>query len=185
MGVFGDFYVQDSDGHFNESVVDVSLNGLSPQSSPIRHLRVSVQISPSARSDASEGGKGSTTGLGSTLRRFARQLHWLDGELAHNLHRRKEIQPTFYALRWITCLFAMEFRIPDLVRIWDSLFALLAGKDSASHGSLGDKADGSASQARDFVLDVCCAMVLMKRGELLSGSVSAVLALRTTHPLAR
>lgn len=64
----------------------------------------------------------------------------------------------------------MDFRIPDLVRIWDSIFAMFA--DSTRQAA---KAVSAAdSEARAFLLDLCVAMVLVKRGELLSSSVSQV-----------
>ena len=147
MSEIGDFYVQDSDGSMQNQ----------------DHLSVDTN-----------GNAGSRTGLGATLRRYARQLHWLDGELAYTLHRKMEVQPTFYALRWVTCLLAMEFSIPDLVRIWDTFFALMAGSSSSTSPSKLRSGSRSTadSQARDFILDVCCAMVLHKRQEIMSGNVS-------------
>lgn len=35
-------------------------------------------------------------GLGAALRQFAKELHWIDSELAYNLHTQKEIQPYAY-----------------------------------------------------------------------------------------
>lgn len=161
MAEIGDFYVQDSDGSMQEQVQPAAQSGCS--------LSIST----------SSGALGSRTGLGATLRRYARQLHWLDAELAWALHRKMEIQPTFYALRWVTCLLAMEFSIPDLVRVWDTFFALLTGSAGASSPSKlrppGARSTAD-SEARDFILDVCCAMVLHKRQELLSGNVCRDLA---------
>lgn len=62
----------------------------------------------------------------------------------------------------------MDFRIPDLVRVWDSLFAMFA--DSTVQAAKAVSA--SESEARGFLLDLCVAMVLVKRHELLSSSVS-------------
>lgn len=136
MSEFGDFYLQDSDGPM-QSAPDLSVN-------------------TSAES---------STGLGPTLRRFAKQLHWLDSELAYELHTVRQVQPTFYALRWMTTLLAMEFPLPDLVRVWDTIFALLQDctpeSFSRSHQTEED------AQARGFLLDFCCAMVVYKRSQLL------------------
>ena len=65
MGEIGDFYVQDSDGSLLEHSESISFD---PE-------------------------RGSRTGLGATLKRFARQLYWLDAELAYELHKKKEVQP--------------------------------------------------------------------------------------------
>jgi Rab-GTPase-TBC domain len=55
------------------------------------------------------------------------------------------IDPRFYAFRWITLLLSQEFELPDVLRLWDSLF--------------GDPDRWS------FLLYMCCAMVCnMKPG---------------------
>lgn len=71
----------------------------------------------------------------------------------------------------------MEFRIPDLIRIWDSLFALMADNRGA-HQTRKSRTQETDAQVRDFLVDVCCAMVLMKRGELLSSEVSRPISSR-------
>ena len=50
------------------------------------------------------------------------------------------IKPQFFAFRWLTLLLSQEFLLPDVIRIWDSLFA-----------------DGNRF---DFLLLVCCAMLM-------------------------
>lgn len=64
MGEIGDFYVQDSDGTFGELAASNELSGMA-----------------------------GIAGLGAALRQFAKELHWIDAELAYNLHTEKEIQP--------------------------------------------------------------------------------------------
>lgn len=34
-----------------------------------------------------------------------------------------EVLPQYYAFRWLTTLMAREFVLPDVQRLWDSLFA--------------------------------------------------------------
>ena len=60
--------------------------------------------------------------------------------------------------------------MPDLVRVWDSLFAMFA--DSTKHAAKAVSA--AESEARGFLLDLCVAMVLVKRHELLTSSVSTL-----------
>ena len=79
---------------------------------------------------------------------------------------------TFYALRWVTCLFALEFALPDLVQIWDTFFALLSDSNGSNGTARTPTLDNSESQARSFLLDVCCSMILFKRYELLTANVS-------------
>lgn len=52
----------------------------------------------------------------------------------------QNIKPQFFAFRWLTLLLSQEFLLPDVIRIWDSLFA-----------------DDSRF---DFLLLVCCAMLM-------------------------
>lgn len=47
-------------------------------------------FSESHNADATTVG---VAGLGAALRQFAKELHWIDSELAYNLHTEKEIQP--------------------------------------------------------------------------------------------
>ena len=59
-----------------------------------------------------------------------------------------QVNPQFYAFRWITLLLTQEFSFPDAVRLWDALFA-----DPAGRG--------------DCLLRVCVAMLLNVRPQLL------------------
>ncbi len=61
-----------------------------------------------------------------------------------------QIDPQFFAFRWITLLLTQEFPFPDSVRIWDTLF-------SDPQGRL------------DCLLRVCLAMLQHVRAQLLSG----------------
>jgi hypothetical protein len=74
MGEIGDFYVQDSDGSFGG------------EEHPADPMSLGV------------------AGLGAAIRQFAKELHWIDAELAYNLHTQKEIQPWVHAtvsFRWL------------------------------------------------------------------------------------
>ncbi|EDV28176.1 uncharacterized protein TRIADDRAFT_53506 [Trichoplax adhaerens] len=52
----------------------------------------------------------------------------------------KGIRPEFYCFRWFTLLLSQEFPLPDVIRIWDSLFA--------------------EENRFEFLLCVCCAMLM-------------------------
>jgi hypothetical protein len=49
-------------------------------------------------------------------------LRQCDPELCEHLDR-NGVDPRFYAFRWLTLLLSQEFPLPDVLRIWDSLFA--------------------------------------------------------------
>jgi len=73
-----------------------------------------------------------------------------------------ELDPTFYALRWITTLLTREFDLPSTIRLWDSLFA-------TPHRS-------------DFLCCLSCAMILHQREVLLAGSFESNLHLLQCYP---
>ena len=54
--------------------------------------------------------------------------------------KEQELYPQYYSFRWLTLLLSQEFPLPDVLRIWDSVFA--------------------DDQRYDFLIKVCCAMIL-------------------------
>lgn len=40
--------------------------------------------------------------------------------------KKKMIHPAYFLFRWISVLFTMEFTLPDLIRLWDSVLSDLA-----------------------------------------------------------
>ena len=59
-----------------------------------------------------------------------------------------QVNPQFYAFRWITLLLTQEFSFPDSMRLWDTLLSDKAGRT-------------------DCLLRLCCAMLLHVREELM------------------
>ena len=49
-------------------------------------------------------------------------LKTVDWDLYLALHK-QQIHPQFYAFRWLSLLFAQEFSLPDIERLWDTLFS--------------------------------------------------------------
>lgn len=62
-----------------------------------------------------------------------------------------QVDPQFFAFRWITLLLTQEFSFPDAVRIWDTLLADPGGR-------------------LDCLLRVCLALLLHVRQQLLEGA---------------
>lgn len=73
-----------------------------------------------------------------------------------------ELKPQYYSFRWITLLLSQEFPLPDVLRIWDSLF--------------------SDQHRFDFLIYVCCAMIVILRNQLLDGDFPSNLKLLQNFP---
>uniref|UniRef100_A0A671TCD6 TBC1 domain family member 13 n=1 Tax=Sinocyclocheilus anshuiensis TaxID=1608454 RepID=A0A671TCD6_9TELE len=61
----------------------------------------------------------------------------------------QNIKPQYFTFRWLTLLLSQEFLLPDVIRIWDSLF--------------------SDQERFEFLIPVCCAMLTLIRDQLLAG----------------
>ncbi|XP_076263365.1 TBC1 domain family member 13 isoform X2 [Rhynchophorus ferrugineus] len=73
-----------------------------------------------------------------------------------------DLKPQYYSFRWITLLLSQEFPLPDVLRIWDSLF--------------------SDENRFEFLIYVCCAMIVILRKQLLEGDFSANIKLLQNFP---
>lgn len=73
-----------------------------------------------------------------------------------------DLKPQFYSFRWITLLLSQEYPLPDVLRIWDSLF--------------------SDENRFDFLIDVCCAMIIILQNQLLKGDFPSNLKLLQNFP---
>ncbi|XP_053624634.1 TBC1 domain family member 13 isoform X2 [Plodia interpunctella] len=72
------------------------------------------------------------------------------------------LRPQYYSFRWLTLLLSQEFSLPDVERIWDSLFA--------------------DSDRFNFLIYICCAMILLVRDNLLSGDFASNVKLLQNFP---
>jgi len=84
-----------------------------------------------------------------------------DSQLWYCMHE-KNVDPAFYSFRWITCLLSQDFELPDILRCWDSLFA--------------------DPRRFEFLLYVCCAMIVIVRDELFMGNFAENLKLLQNYP---
>jgi len=75
---------------------------------------------------------------------------------------KKNLNPQFYSFRWLTLLLSQEFELPDVLRLWDTLF--------------------SDSKRFDFLIYVCCAMLVNVRDKLLNGDFADNLKLLQNYP---
>ncbi|XP_008208750.1 TBC1 domain family member 13 [Nasonia vitripennis] len=74
----------------------------------------------------------------------------------------QELCPQYYSFRWLTLLLSQEFPLPDVMRIWDSLF--------------------SDENRFDFLIHICCAMILLCKDQILSGDFAANVKLLQNFP---
>lgn len=72
------------------------------------------------------------------------------------------MDPSFYAIRWLTTLLSREFLLPDTIRLWDSMFA--------------------STHKENFLRYVCGSMVMKVRDDLIKGDFSRCLRLLQSYP---
>jgi len=102
----------------------------------------------------------SEVGIKGSLTQMMLILKHLDPHLWADL-RQKQINPQFYGLRWLSLLLSQEFDLPDLVRLWDSLFA--------------------AEEPTAFLLQFCVIMLMHVRVELMEGDFGENIKLLQVH----
>jgi len=104
---------------------------------------------------------GSEDGIVGNMLRLNQTLKMKDMQLWANLEEKK-MNPQFYSFRWITLLLSQEFQLPDVLRLWDALFA--------------------DPHRFEFLLYVCCAMLVLVRDELLANEFADNLKLLQNYP---
>ncbi|KAG8554954.1 hypothetical protein GDO81_003939 [Engystomops pustulosus] len=104
----------------------------------------------------------SQCGITAKMERVYSTLKEEDEELYLRLQE-QNIKPQFFAFRWLTLLLSQEFVLPDVIRIWDSLFA--------------------DENRFDFLLKVSCAMLILIRAQLLEGDFTVNMRLLQDYPL--
>ncbi|KAG9471567.1 hypothetical protein GDO78_014256 [Eleutherodactylus coqui] len=104
----------------------------------------------------------SQCGITAKMERVYSTLKEEDEELYLRLQE-QNIKPQFFAFRWLTLLLSQEFVLPDVIRIWDSLFA--------------------DENRFDFLLKVSCAMLILIRDQLLEGDFTVNMRLLQDYPL--
>ncbi|GIY76195.1 TBC1 domain family member 13 [Caerostris darwini] len=103
----------------------------------------------------------SASGIGAMMKRLMDMLEEHDFNLWQRLQM-QEIKPQYFCFRWITLLLSQEFPLPDLIRVWDSLF--------------------SDTNRFQFLLDVCCAMILWLRDKILTNDFPSNMKLLQNFP---
>jgi len=87
----------------------------------------------------------------------------IDRELWVNMEE-KQLLPQYYSFRWITLLLSQEFELPDVLRLWDTLFS-----DGEEH-------------LLEYLRYLCVAMLINIRDRILDDDFSDVLKLLQSYP---
>lgn len=105
--------------------------------------------------DESEGG------IKKMMCKLSAMLETKDKEVFLRL-KDQELYPQYYSFRWLTLLLSQEFPLPDLVRIWDSIFA--------------------DDNRFEFLIYVCCAMIIILREQILESDFATNVKLLQNFP---
>ena len=96
----------------------------------------------------------SSTGILAVVKELNLFLKELDEELWIHLEN-NGVDPRFYSFRWLTLLLSQEYELPEVLRLWDSLFA--------------------DPQRFLLLLFMCCSMIILVREKLLEGEFADIL----------
>ena len=89
----------------------------------------------------------SEKGINGLMTRFMTKIKNVDPKIYNRLIVDQDIKPQYFSFRWLTLMLSQEFPLPDVLRIWDSLL--------------------SDETRVDFLVDVCTAMVIVIREDIL------------------
>jgi len=103
-----------------------------------------------------------TSGLHARISNIETLLQTHDPDVFHHLRDKLGIDSSFYVIRWLTTLLSREFRLPDTIRLWDSLLA--------------------STHKENFLRYVCASMVMAARDRLLCSDFGACLKLLQNYP---
>lgn len=81
----------------------------------------------------------SGSGIKQKMAQLSQLLKQKDPEVYERLEQ-QNLFPQYYSFRWLTLILSQEFPLPDVVRIWDSVFA--------------------DDHRFDFLVRICCAMIV-------------------------
>jgi TBC1 domain family member 13 len=103
----------------------------------------------------------SENGIHGMMNKLSRLLEAKDVHV-HNRLKDQGIFPQYYSFRWLTLMLSQEFPLPDVLRLWDSILA---------------------DESRfDYLIYVCCAMILLVRDQLLENDFSCNVKLLQNFP---
>lgn len=116
-----------------------------------------------------------STGLGSALSRFRALLLVIDSTAADALDR-KGVDLNGLVVRWLMTLFANEFPLPDVMRVWDRILSFypLAGEQQTAE---------ALSPVLGHLIDLALAVIELERSTIISPFAKAPKILSTLQDL--
>jgi len=103
----------------------------------------------------------SQCGIGSNMKRLY-QLVRIKDLPVYKVLEKQNLKPEFFAFRWLTLLLSQEFQLPDVIALWDALFA-----DTRTY---------------DFLIHICCSMIILQRESILQGDFSQNIKILQNYP---
>ncbi|KAH8257344.1 hypothetical protein KR038_007471, partial [Drosophila bunnanda] len=100
-------------------------------------------------------------GIKCMMARLSNMLKAKDIDIYEQL-KSQELHPQYYSFRWLTLLLSQEFPLPDVLRIWDSVF--------------------SDEHRFDFLIRICCSMILIQREAILENDFASNVKLLQNYP---
>ncbi|KAG8193385.1 hypothetical protein JTE90_012187 [Oedothorax gibbosus] len=103
----------------------------------------------------------SASGIGAMMKKLMDKLKKQDHDVWKRIND-QDIKPQYYSFRWITLMLSQEFPLPDVIRVWDSLF--------------------SDERRFQFLICVCCAMILWLKEKIMQGDFANNMKLLQNFP---
>ncbi|KAH8301125.1 hypothetical protein KR018_002615, partial [Drosophila ironensis] len=100
-------------------------------------------------------------GIKCMMARLSNMLRDKDPNIYEHL-KSQELHPQYYSFRWLTLLLSQEFPLPDVLRIWDAVF--------------------SDEHRFDFLIKICCSMILIQREAILENDFASNVKLLQNYP---
>lgn len=100
-------------------------------------------------------------GINAMMIKLNQQVKLNDHDVWTKLQQ-QDLCPQYYSFRWLTLLLSQEFPLPDVMRIWDSLFA--------------------DEKRFSFLTHICCAMILLLKNQLLNNDFASNVKLLQNFP---
>jgi len=101
------------------------------------------------------------SGINGMMLRFMGKIKSIDPKVEARLVD-QDIKPQYFSFRWLTLMLSQEFALPDVLRIWDSVL--------------------SDETRSDFLIDICTAMVLVIREDILTNDFAENMKLLQNFP---
>ena len=117
------------------------------------------------------------TGIQLTLAHFMERLNVHDPGIVDVLEK-QDIEPTFFAFRWFMCLAPAGMTLPDIITLWDSVFA-----DYQIAHDLDVDNMLFAPYPFGFFFDFTCALMSQLHDQLVTGTFSTNVTLLQQTPV--